>query len=74
MQGSEVLLVIAGSFQKVRCAAPFLGHPENITDIDRDGATVRFAPGMVVNRRFVRAVKVPTDEYCSGVQERAASG
>jgi hypothetical protein len=69
-----VLIVIAEFFQKVRCDAPFLGHPENITDITRDGATVRFAPGMAVNRRFVRAVKVPSDEYCSGIQEQDAGG
>jgi hypothetical protein len=69
-----VLSIIAEYFQKVRCDAPFLGQPENITDINRDGATVRFAPGMVVTRRFVRAVNVPSDEYCSGIQEQDAGG
>jgi hypothetical protein len=69
-----VLLVIAGIFQKVRCAAPFLGHPENTADINRDGATVRSAPGTVDNHHFAGEVKVPTVESCSGIQERAADG
>jgi hypothetical protein len=66
-----VLSVMSESFQKVPCDALLLGHPENITDINRDGTTVRFAPGMVVNRRFVRAVEVLSDEYRSGIQEHA---
>ena len=54
----------------MRCAADLLGHPEHVPDIDRNRAAVRFAPGIVIDRRFVGTVEIHANQFSFGIQYR----